>query len=241
MAMLPEVHLNFGPVTFERIYQIFLPLVPGATIVGGLVLVHPQRFHDVQVALGVGRYSRVAILISAAYISGLVLYGFSVTVTQNCSALLVGTVFTRWPPKRPNDGPAKAWVWRRAAAEFLGPALSPQALTGNDIEWQDLYNVLQDYVLRGIGTINNEFYLLMMHLQAAAWALFYLYWRSALRGHWSVLVVCLALIFSSVTIPFAAHFFYWKFDRLTGWDFTARLINEIRMREKSVAPPPAQS
>ena len=54
MSMLPEIHFNFGQVTFERIYQVFLPLIPGGTLVGGLVLAYPQRVHDAEVTLGLG-------------------------------------------------------------------------------------------------------------------------------------------------------------------------------------------
>jgi hypothetical protein len=40
--------------------------------------------------------------------------------------------------------------------------------------------------------------------------------------------------------PFLVQYFYWKYDRLTPWDFIARLINEIKMREKSTPPPQQQ-
>ena len=57
-----------------------------------------------------------------------------------------------------------------------------------------------------------------------------------MRGHRSVLVVAIIIIFSAVTLPFGANFFYWKYDRLTPWDFTARLINEIRVGQTQVPP-----
>ena len=244
MSMLPEIHFNFGQVTFERIYQVFLPLIPGGTLVGGLVLAYPQRVHDAEVTLGLGPYSRVAVLICGIYLVGFILYGFSLMVSGNCAVLLANIVPRYWPPNRPNEGPSKSWVWRRVATEFLGPSLSPSPSTvpgapqayGFDVEWRDLYNILQDYMLRGVVVLSNEFFLLFTYLQATGWALFYLYWRTALRGHWSIMVVSIVFILSTAPVYFTANFFYWKYDRLTAWDFTARLINEIKNRQKSSTP-----
>jgi len=244
MALLPEIHVNFDQLTFERVYQVFLPLVPGGTLVGGLILAYPQRIRDVEATLGLGRYSRVVVLISSIYLVGFILYGFSLAISGNCSLFLANIVPKAWMPGRPNDGPSKSWVWRCVAREFLGQSLSPPPpampalpLSENDVLWQDLYNVLQDYVLRGVPVLSNEFYLLFTYLQATGWALFYLYWRTALRGHWSVIVVCAILILSTVPGPFVANFFYWKYDRLTAWDFMSRLINEIKIRDKANVTP----
>jgi hypothetical protein len=243
MALLPEVHVNFGQVAFERIYQIFMPLIPGSTLVGGLMLVYPASAAAASSALGLGRYSRFALLLCIIYIVGFVLYGLSVFVTANCSVILTDIVFKKWPPKRPNQVSSKSTVWRRVASEFLGASLTPPlplpqapALVAHDIEWQDLYNVLQDYVLRGVPVLHNELLLFVTYLQATAWALLYLYLRTPMRGHRSVLVISIILIFSAVILPFGANFFYWKYDRLTPWDFTARLINEIRVRQTQVPP-----
>lgn len=243
MALLPEIHVNFGQITFERFYQVFLPLIPGGTLVGGLVLAHPQRVHDMEFNLGLGRYSRVVILVCSVYIAGLILYGISLAISGNCSVFLAGLVPKLWPPMRPNEAPSKSWVWRCVASEFLGTSLSPPhlpmpapPLSGNDVQWQDLYNVLQDYALRGAAVLPNELLLVFTHLQATGWALFYLYWKTGLRGHWSVMVASVILILSFAPVPFTANFFYWKYDRITPWDFTARLINEIKIRERSGTP-----
>jgi len=245
MSILPEIHVNLGQVTFERIYQVFLPLIPGGTLVGGLVLAYPQRVHDAEVTLGLGSYSRTAVFLCSIYLAGFILYGFSLTISGNFSVLLANIVPKVWLPGRPNEGASKSWVWRCVAQEFLGQSLSPPPpaspappLSGNDVHWQDLYNILQDYVLRGVPVLSNEFYLLFTYLQATGWALFYLYWRTALRGHRSIIVVCTILILSTAPGPFVANFFYWKYDRLTPWDFISRLINEIKIREKSSTPPP---
>jgi hypothetical protein len=119
------------------------------------------------------------------------------------------------------------------------PSTAPGAppAYGFDVEWEDLYNVLQDYILRGVSVLSNEIYLLFTYLQATGWALFYLYWEPPLRGHWSVLVVSIPLILFGVSMPFGAVLQYLRYDRLTPWDFTARLINEIKIREKSSTPP----
>ncbi len=239
MALLPEIHVNFDQFTFERFYQIFLPLIPGGTLVGGLIFAHPGPVNTVAVTLGLGRYSRVAVFLCAVYIVGLVLYGFSVVIAGNWSLLLAYAVGARWSQGRPNEQASKNFVWRQVAAEFLGEALTPpnppqvHPLFGHDVEWQDLYNVLQDYVLRALPLLPNEIALLFTYLQATGWALLYLYFTTAMRGHWSVIVVSITVILFGAGNIFLANFFYWRYDRLSQWAFTARLINEIRMREKS--------
>jgi hypothetical protein len=238
MALLPEIHVNVGQLTFERIYQIFLPVIPGSTLVGGLMFAHPTSAHAVVAALDLGRYSRLAVLLSIVYIVGLLLYGFSVFVTGNCSVILSYLIGKKFPPKRQNETPSQSFIFRRVASEFLGNSLTPppvQSLgspfAGNDIEWQDFYNVLQDYVLRGFAVVPNEALLLFTYLEATGWALLYLYFRTALQGHWSIIVVSISVIFLGATFPTGSNYIYWKYDRLTAWDFIARLINEIRLRE----------
>jgi hypothetical protein len=141
MALLPELHVNFGQVTFGRIYQIFMRLIPGSTLIGGLMLAYPASAATASNALGLGRYSRFAAVVCAVYIVGFVLYGLSVFVSANCSVALSNIVFKRWPPKRPNEVSSKSTVWRRVASEFLGPSLAPPVplppappLVGYDIE-----------------------------------------------------------------------------------------------------------
>jgi hypothetical protein len=243
MALLPDVHVNVGQITFERIYQIFLPIIPGSTLVGGLVLAHPASAHSLAVTLGLGPYARFAILLLIVYIVGFVLSGFSIFMTGNCTVLLGYLIGKKkeWVPIRQNQVSSQSFIFRRVASEFLGSSLtpSPQAqppalpFTGNDIEWQDFYNVLQDYVLRGIAILSNEAQLFFTHLEATGWALLYLYFRTALRGHWSVLLLSLSVILLGMTSLFSSYYFYWKNDRLTPWNFIARLISEIRVREKA--------
>jgi hypothetical protein len=205
------------------------------------VFAHPDKTQTLILALGLGRYSRVAVFLCCIYIAGLILYGFSATLTGFFSILLTQLFFRIWPPKRLNEQPAKSTIWRRVAAEFLG-TLTPQltgpslpAIASYDVEWGDFYNVLQDYLFKGAPVLANEALLFFTYLQAAGWALMYLYWRTAIHGHWSVLLVSVTIILSAASFPFVANFSYWKYDRLTAWDFTARLINEIKMREKSVS------
>lgn len=244
MALLPEIHVNFGQLALERIYQLFLPLIPGGTLVGGLVLAHPAASNTMAATLGLGRYSRVGLLVLIVYIVGWLLHGFSIFVTGNCSALLGYIVGKKWPPKRENEVPSKSFIFRRVASEFLGTALTPSPpaqppllpFLGNDVEWQDFYNVLQDYVLRGKAVVSNEGWFIFTHMQATGWALLYLYSRTPLHRHWSVIVVAISVIFLGATFPFGNNYWYWRYDRLTPWDFIARLINEIRMRDKGAGP-----
>ncbi len=253
MALLPEVHVNLGQVTFERIYQIFLPLIPGGTLVGGLLLTHPEFASHTTSILGLGRYSRMGFAIFTVYIVGLALYGVSVSVAGTFTWIAALTIGKRIGMLRDNLALSQRPVWRKLAAGFLGNGLVPslptspatlaQAGQANvsqilaniqqqyDYEWQDCYNLLQDYVLRGSPVLPNEILFLWTYLQALGWALLYLYLRTPLRGHWSVALVSASLIFFGATFAYGANFLYWKYDRLTYWDFSARLINEIRTLE----------
>ena len=253
MALLPEVHVNFGQVTFERIYQIFLPLIPGGTLVGGLLLAHPEFASHTTSVLGLGRYSRIGLAVFTVYVSGLLLYGVSISVMGTFALVAAFTIGKKFRAVRDNLALSQRPVWRRLATGFLGndlvpslptlpPALAqagqanvPQILTAlqqqYDFEWQDWYNALQDYVLRGSPVISNEILFLWTYLQATGWALLYLHLKTPLRGHWSVSLVSASLIFFGATFAYGAHFLYWKYDRLTYWDFLARLINEIRTLE----------
>lgn len=51
MSMFPEVHVTLDRPTINHIYQLFLPLVPGGTLVIGLRFTHP-RFSEIVHAYG---------------------------------------------------------------------------------------------------------------------------------------------------------------------------------------------
>ncbi len=82
MAFLPEIHVNLEQLAFERIYQLFLPLIPGSTLVGGLMLAKPASVFAVTSALGLGRYSRFAAPLCVVYIVGFVLFGFCIWMVR---------------------------------------------------------------------------------------------------------------------------------------------------------------
>jgi hypothetical protein len=232
MALLPEIHVNVGELTYERIYQFFLPLASGATFVAGVVLNNPTYFSEKADAFRLSAYFSVALLVCAAYVVGLVLYGISLVISGNCTIALNQVLYKKWPPRRENSQAASSLVFRRVASEFLGPSLTPPmampALTGSDVEWQDLYNILQDYVLRKGITRVNEALLFYLHLEAVGLALTYLYFRTYMWHHWWVLAICFLTVLQGAFAPGIVNYVYWKFDRLSGWDFVARLIGEIR-------------
>lgn len=236
MALLPEVHIHFGQLTFERIYQVFLPLVPGATLVGGLMLAHPTSAQSAVLAFGIGRYLGYAILVCAAYIVGLMLYRFSTLSAGIVTGTLNTIVVRKWPPRRQNLASSQTTLFRRVAAEFLGSSLAPPPtnppLSGNDVEWQDWYNILQDYVLRDAVGRLNEYTLLFLHLQATGWALLYLYFTTILRVHRSALILSLSLVTLGAAVVFLTSYNYWRNDRLSPWDFVARLVYGIRRRSQ---------
>ncbi len=254
MAMLPEVHVNLDRPAIQHIYQLFLPFVPGGTLVTGLILAHP-RFSPLASATSFGRYSRITVAAFAAYIAGLMLYALSVYFGAILSAVASNLWFKipKWRPFRNNIVISQNRVWRTVAARFLDNPLTPAppALPGtgllttsvqfpqpappsvlqHDADWNDWYNVLQDYVLRGNYVLPADTLFVWTIIQATGWAFIFLSLHGEFGRHWSVLAVLAPIVLFSALIQFAATYTYYKFDRLTPADFTARLLVEIRARE----------
>ncbi|HEV1994623.1 MAG TPA: hypothetical protein VGR03_09850 [Candidatus Acidoferrum sp.] len=151
--------------------------------------------------------------------------------------------------ERPNIALSQRPAWRKLAAEVLGTGLAPTpGVLGNpaeDQEWKDWYDALQEFLLKGWPVLSSEVQLLWAHLQATGWALLALYFKTTIRGHWSVVLVAVSLILTSIGLPVMSMFTYWTMDRLTYWDFMGRLLHELRTREAvkqaQAAQPPQNS
>jgi hypothetical protein len=257
MPMIPDVHVNLDRPTIQHIYQLFMPIVPGGTLVIGFVLVHPDYLARLA-ASGIGYYSRIAAMVFVAYAVGLLLYALSVHfafIVNTCLAHVVGRS-QKLRPLRNNASISQNHVWRTVANAFLGEQLAPvpptllggstslfmnsthcdQPIPPNvqqyDTDWNDWYNVLQDYVLRGAPILAPEIYFLFSIVQATGWAIVVVSGPSRIARHHPLGLVAVALlIVLTALVQFGATYVYLNYDRLSAMDFTARLLTEIRARE----------
>jgi hypothetical protein len=190
------------------------------------------------------------------------LYALSVHFAALLSMATSSLVFKN-PQKRPyrdNALISKNPVWRTVAAAFLGDKLTPTVPTPegsslkttalqftapvppsviqHDSDWNDWYNVLQDYLLRGRYILTTDALFFWTIIQATGWAFILV---SLQPGHrrWAVFAVVVPVVLLSALLQFGANFAYWKYDRLTAADFTAQLVAEVRARQdasRGVAP-----
>jgi len=243
--MQPTLGIDFGKVSFHRFYQLFLPFLPGGTLLIGLVLAYPDFFRRMMAAPGLGRYSQVSALAFGSYVVGLFLYGFSYSLCSLLERVGFALVVKLFPPYRNNIELSKRHAWRRAAANLLGPDVIPRwPGTGGgeevslalaeisderwDHEWNDWYNGLQDYFYGLKFPLPVDFQLLWYHLQATGWAVLLIYFKTPLRGHWSVLLVTFTVILYALVFRLIPAYTYWSSDRLVYWQFLSRILLEDR-------------
>jgi hypothetical protein len=259
--MAPQFHFNFGPTSFDRAYQLSLPLIPGGLFTGGLLMAHPGLALSARNALGLGENMGFLVLVFVAYAVGFVMFAASAILTGIVSGITQGLVFRSWTPTRWSWLLSQSTVWRQVATEFLGKVLAP-AMPENqpptsvmekimapmkdlsnkqqhDALWEEWYRVLQDYLLRDVPVISNEIAFVWVGLQATGWASVALCFMSPHARHWAVYLLSSTFILFGALFPFLAMLSYLGSERLTYWDFTARLLAEIHSpatQEKSSEP-----
>lgn len=251
--MMPQIHFNFGPTSFDHFYQAFLPLIPGGVFTGGLLIAHPQLALSLRNALGVSPYVSLAALVFVAYVVGFVLSALSAILTGVVSGIAQGVVFRSWTPARSSWLLSQCTVWRKVAARFLGDELTPalpqtppassvvekitapmKNLTNkqqHDAEWEEWYRILQDYLLRSVPLVSNETAFGWVILEATGWAFVVVSFMSPHARHWGVYLAAAPLILYGAFFPFVATLGYLTAERLNYWDFTARLLAEVQAHQ----------
>jgi hypothetical protein len=251
--MIPQVHFNFGPTSFDRFYQLSLPLIPGGVFTGGLLLAHPALGSSLRNALGLSQYADLVALVFASYVVGFVLFASSSILTGIASGIAQGLVFRSWTPTRSSWFLSQCTVWRKVAATFLGEKLAPtfpenQPASSvmekimapmkdlanrqqHDALWEEWYRILQDYLLRDAPIISNEIAFIWVGLQATGWASVALCFVNPSARHWAVYMLASVFILFGALFPFLATLSYLGSERLSYWDFTARLLAEVRAQE----------
>jgi hypothetical protein len=264
--MFPQIHFNFGPTSVDKLYQILLPLVPGSVVVAGALVLNPSLRGQLTGIHDANSYVWIGILIFCSYVVGYILYAFSGTATGLISGGLL-LVFNFWNPERPNFLLSQRTIWRRVSAQFLGdlapvePQMPPitaaaiadvgtmfqtnvNARLEYNAQWQEWYNVLQEYLLRGTPMLNPDATFVLVGVQATGWAVICLSVVSGHVLHWTVVALAWVFVFVGSTFYFFSTLSYVTSDRLTYWDFTARLLAEIRSptaRAPDVDPTPKEA
>ena len=251
--MIPQIHLNFGPTSLDRVYQFSLPLIPGGLFMGGVLLAHPEIGASLRHSLGLSESANLFVLAFLAYVSGFVLFAASGIVAGTVSGIVQSLVFRRWTPLRWSRSLSQCTAWRSVAASFLGDKLAPalpqtQPTTSAfeqimasinklgekqnyDAMWEEWYRILQDYLLRDAPIISNDAVFTWVALQATGWAGVGLCFFDPAARHWIVYLLTSTFILFGSLFPFLATLGYLSNERLTYWDFTAKLLAEIRTRE----------
>lgn len=252
--MIPQIHLTFGPTSLDRVYQFSLPLIPGGLFTGGVLFAHPALGVSLRNALGLSQPASLFAFVLAAYVAGFVLFAASGIVTGIVSGIVQGAVFRKWVPMRWSRLLSQSSVWRSVASEFLGNKLRPsfpqneppasvlEKITASikqigeknqhDAIWEEWYRVLQDYLLRDVPIISNDVAFTWVGLQATGWAGVALCFFDPAARHWVVYLLAAVFILFGSLFPFFATLGYLSNERLTYWDFTAKLLAEVHARER---------
>jgi hypothetical protein len=256
--MIPQIHLNFGPTSFDRFYQVLLPLIPGGLLTLGLLMTHLGLSLWMQSVLGLSGYAYISVLIFVAYTAGFLLFGASSILAGIVSGTVQSLVFLHWRPKGWGWLLSQSTIWRKVAARFLGEGLTPKIqenqapttvmeklLSGmkdfankqqEDALWEEWYRILQDYLLRDVPIISNDNAFALVGLQATGWAIVAVCFSSPYVQHWPVYLLASTFIIFGALFPFLIALSYLGTERLSYWDFTARLLAEVHARELSGTP-----
>jgi hypothetical protein len=213
-------------------------------------MAHPGLALSARNALGLGENAGFIVLAFVAYTAGFVLFAASGLLTGIASGITQGLVFRSWTPTRWSWLLSQSTVWRQVATEFLGKALAP-ALPENqpptsvmekimapmkdlskkqqhDAVWEEWYRILQDYLLRDVPVISNDTAFVWVGFQSTGWAIVALSFLSPHARHWGLYLLASTFILFGALFPFFAMLTYLGNERLAYWDFTARLLAEIR-------------
>ena len=207
MSLVPQVHFNFGPTSFDRFYQVLLPIIPGGVFVGKWLWNRPDLVLSMRDALGLSPYATVPVFVFIAYVAGFVLFASSGIFTGIVSGVAQGLLFRRWVPLRSSATLSKCTNWRLVAGKFLDELkpstpepqppsavmdkiLKPMKDLANkrdeDVLWEEWYRILQDYLLRDTPIISNDSFFISVAVEATGWVL----WLPCVGLAWSVIGPC---------------------------------------------------
>jgi hypothetical protein len=213
-VMLPQLHFNFGPTAFDRFYQFSLPLIPGSVFVGGLVMTHPNFKARLETVFGSGAHAGLIAVGLGVYVAGLILFGLSAMLTGTVSGIAQGVT---------------------SLVEAIGqPLKAAKDRLTHDQLWEEWYRVLQDYLLRDVPVISSDLLFTWVALGATGWAGVGLCFVTPYVRHWPLYMLAAVFISFGALAPFLMIVSYLGSERLSYWDFTARLLAEIHKREPNI-------
>lgn len=231
--MLP-IRLNLHKITGIQTLRLIAPLIPGSIILASIASSSLDIFHRFMAASDLGYYSKLLILIAAAYLIGLVLDEVLTVLMGGVFGFLVIPLVKTEARRKMIDNIALAvapWrdpIWQKIATKYLGTELAPSV--GAESQWRSWYLIikagfpeLEEGLRRGDILVNAA--------HTAAWSL--LIARLILPGHryLSILIVLTAVCFFLTAMNrillVLVSFGYFAPD-LTGANLGAAMIQEIR-------------
>ena len=235
--MLP-IPLNLEKVALSRVLRYMIDLVPGIIIVAALGMAFPEYFHQFMSVPELGYYSKLSLLLAAAYLIGFVLDELVTMIVGFIFGVLAALLFKSEKRRKVIDAlllavaPWRDVNWQKLASAYLGPTLSP----GQDAEpqWRFWYLVIK----AGVPRLEERFTrrsMLADAVQTCAWAL--LIARIIVPGHRYlaalVVLTIICFIISGVNklMVVGTSFGYFASD-LTGADLGAAMLDEIRKERK---------
>jgi hypothetical protein len=120
---MPDIKLDLSRVTYSGLLEIVAPIVPGAILGLGTLILNPLAAAKLLSNPYLGYRSRLVIGVFAAYMAGLLL-NLLVSYNSYFAGYMIGWLFgKRLFKDYPN--PSRTLHWRRVARKFLGPDLVP--------------------------------------------------------------------------------------------------------------------
>jgi hypothetical protein len=237
--MVLPVPVDLKSLSFDRTYELLAPLLPGGVLVFGVVLGRPDLLAQAEAALGLGHYAGWVLLLIGAYISGFVLYhvsGFPLVIPAATAVALMTLARSKADPRQ-NLAASKRLSWRRPAIKLFGADLFPEASQDGgsgqptDEQWHDWYNALQDYMWREY-EIPRDARATIDILNGMGWAIIAVRIATPVFHHWLFLAAAILSIALYPLVFVGIHMNYSSTTLPTYWGFTARLLRELREKEK---------
>src|SRR6476619_878076 len=115
---MPDIKLDFSQVTYSSVLEIVAPIVPGAILAFGTIILNPQLAGKVLSNPYLGYRSRLAAAVLLSYIAGL-LFNLLVGYVSYTTGYLIGLLFGKKLLAN-SPTPWRNLIWRRMARSFLG-------------------------------------------------------------------------------------------------------------------------
>jgi hypothetical protein len=133
--MMPDIKLDFSRITYSSVLEIVAPIIPGATLAVGTLILNPQLAARLLSNPYLGYRSRIVLAILVSYIAGMLL-NLLVSYNSYAAGYLFGYTF-RSKLFKELPTPWRNLHWRRMARTFLGDDLAPST---DDLYFKEMHD-----------------------------------------------------------------------------------------------------